>query len=84
MDQRLVSKSIVFFLVAGGVALPIAVCVCLAIGTLLQAMGDTVGSAVLTYIAWGCGGLWGLDLICLVLAAGINSLGDKDPPSESE
>jgi len=84
MDQRLVPKSIVFFLVAGGVALPIAVCVCLAVGVLLQAMGDAVGGVVLTYVAWGCGGLWGVDLICLLLAAGINSLGDTDPPPKSK
>ena len=50
--------------------------------TLLRAMGDAVGGVVLTYVAWGFGGLWGVDLICLLLAAGINSLGDRDSPSE--
>ena len=82
MDRRSVPKPLIFFLVAAGVALPVAVCVCLAIGMLLRAMGDAVGGVVLTYVAWGFGGLWGVDLICLLLAAGINSLGDRDSPSE--
>jgi hypothetical protein len=65
--------------------LPIAITVILAVSALLAAMNDTAGAMVLRYVALGCGILWIVNLVCLVLAQSLNSLGEGPPggdPSE--
>jgi len=83
MNGKLVSKRIVLLLIAVAVVLPIVVCVVLAVAALLVAMNDAEGGGVLRYIAWGCGVLWGVDLICLVLAVGLRVLTDHDEVEDS-
>jgi len=70
-------------LIVIAVVLPIGVCVILALGELLGAMGDSAGGVVLDRVALATGVLWVVDLICLVLALGVNSLIDpRGPPDE--
>jgi hypothetical protein len=62
-------------LVAGAVILPVAILVFLGAARLLDAMQDAAASGVFDRVALGVGVLWALDLVCLVLALGINALG---------
>ena len=56
---RLVPHRIVLTLIATAILLPITICVVFGVAGLLQAMGDSVGGAVLHRIALGGGILWG-------------------------
>jgi len=78
MGRKLVPRRVIMLLVAGVLILPITLGVVLGVSTLMVAMGDSTGGQVLRYIAWGCGIAWAVDLICLILAQGLNSLTDTD------
>ena len=84
MRQNPVPQRVLLLLIAVAVVLPIGICVMLALGRLLGAMGDASGGIVLDWIALACGVAWVLDLICLILVQGINSLGDSDDQSDTE
>jgi len=84
MRSRPIARRFLAALLAAAVALPIAVCVLVALGRLLAAMGDVGGAAVLDWIALAIGAVWVLDLVCLVLAQAVNSLADQDDPPEPE
>jgi hypothetical protein len=62
--------------------LPITISVLVAASTLLVAMGDTVGGVVLRYIALGCGIVWVVGLVCLVVLQGFRSL--DEPPLQDD
>lgn len=66
-------------LVAAGVVLPVAIAVVLGVARLLGAMQDTSAATVLERLALALGIVWSIDLVCLILAQGINALG---PPNE--
>jgi len=74
MRQPLVSRPVVVSLVVAAVLLPIAICVVLSVSALLSAMGDAAGGGVLLRIALGCGLLWIVDLVGLVLVLAIHHL----------
>ena len=78
MGQKLVPRRAILLLIAGAVILPIAVCVVSGFRPLLVAMGGPRGGDVLKYVAWGLGILWVVDVVCLVLAQGLNALTDTD------
>lgn len=78
MSKKPVPRWILLLLLAGAVILPVSICVILAVSTLLGAMGDQSGGLALQYTALGAGTVWVIDLICLVLAEGLNSLSDTD------
>jgi putative exporter of polyketide antibiotics len=78
MSRKLVPLRIMLVLIAGVVILPIAICVILAVAALLGEMGEAPQRSPLRWIALGVGVLWLVDLICLVLAQGLNSLADSD------
>jgi hypothetical protein len=61
-------------LLAGGVIVPIAICVVFGLGTLLTAMGDSSGGMVLSRISLSLVILWVLDLIVLILFQGLSYL----------
>jgi len=84
MRQKPIPQRILLLLIAPAVVLPIGICILLALGRLLGAMGDASGGVVLDWIALACGVAWVLDLICLILAQGINSLGAPEDQSEEE
>jgi hypothetical protein len=78
MRPKPVPRWAVMLLLAGFVLLPIAVLVIWAMGALLGTMGDDIGGAVLVRIALAGGIFWTIDLLGLVLALALNSLGDDD------
>ena len=70
-------------LVAVAGLLPLAIVVLLAAARHLDGMQDAAAASVLDRVALGLGVLWVIDLVCLLLAVGINSLGpppDGPPP----
>jgi len=78
MDRRPVSSRVVLVLLGVAIVLPIGITVVLAVAAILIGMGDTLAGQVLQRIGLGIGILWGVDLVCLVLAHSLNSL--SDPP----
>jgi hypothetical protein len=79
MHRKPVPSRIVLGLVAGTLVLPMAITVVLALAALLVAMSDSAGGLVLRYVALGCGVLWIIALVTLVLAQSLNSLSDDSP-----
>ncbi len=79
IPQRFIALAI-----AGAIILPIAICLILAVSSLLSAMGDTLGGGAMRWIALGFGIIWALDLILLVLALSINALGDSNDSNSNE
>jgi hypothetical protein len=82
MHQPLIPHRLVVALIAVGLLLPITICVVFGVAALLEAMGDSVGGGVLHRLALGCGILWAIDLICLVLTLAIGTLRGPDEPDE--
>ena len=80
MQQRLIPHRFVLLLIATALLLPITICVVFGVAALLEAMGDTAGGGCLYRVALGCGILWAIDLICLVLVQAIGSLKGPDEP----
>ena len=78
MDQKPVPRRRVLLLIAGVLLLPIVAWAIVAVAAILGAMGDGAGAVMVNRIAWGCGALWVIDLICLVVVQGLNSLADTD------
>jgi hypothetical protein len=79
MSRNLVPRRAIAAMVAAALILPIAICVTLGLAALLGAMGDASGKAVLDRVALAGGIVWGVDLICLLLAQAVQSLGDSGP-----
>ncbi len=75
MLPPLIPRRLVLTLIAAAILLPIALCVVLGVAALLVQMGDASGGAVLHRTALAGGILWAIDLICLVLALAIGTLG---------
>ena len=84
MHRPLVPHRIVLTLIAAAILLPITICVIFGVAGLLQAMGDSVGGAVLYRIALAGGILWSINLICLVLVLAIGTLRGPDEPDEPQ
>ena len=82
MRRPLVSHRVTLAFVATALFLPITICVVFGVAALLEAMGDAVGGAVLHRVAFACGILWIIDLICLVVVSAIGSLRGPDEPEE--
>jgi hypothetical protein len=61
-------------LLAGGVVLPIALCLIFGVGAMLAAMGDSSAAIVFNAISVAVAILWVLDLITLVLLLGLHFL----------
>ncbi|REK19017.1 MAG: hypothetical protein DWQ37_02320 [Planctomycetota bacterium] len=76
----MVSRRILTVLVTTAFLLPVAIVVILAVARLLSAMEDGAAALVLDRIALAAGVVWATDLVCLLLAVGLNTLG---PPPES-
>jgi hypothetical protein len=80
MTEKPVSRRAVVLLIAGVAVLPLAAWAVVAVAALLGAMEDAAGELMLRRIAWLCGALWAIDLVCLVVALAINSL--CEPPRQ--
>jgi hypothetical protein len=80
-----ISRSVLAILVTVACILPVAITIVLTVGRLLGAMQDALGATALDRVALALGILWGVDLVCLLVAQGINSLGPpSDPPPRSQ
>ena len=75
MNRPLIPNRIVLSLIAVAILLPITLCVVLGVAALLGQMGDAAGGAVLNRIALAGGILWAINLIFLLLALAVGSLG---------
>ena len=84
MDRPPIHRHIIALIIAGAIILPIAICLILGVAALLSAMGDTVGGGALRWVGLGCGIVWALDLILLVLVLSINSLSEPDDSDSHE
>ena len=78
MSQLRIPGWVFRLLVAAAIVLMITICVIWAVSLLLGEMGDTPGQRALRYVALAAGVLVVVDLICLVLAQGLNALDQKD------
>jgi len=83
MSQKLVPRRAILPLIAAALVLPIVICVILAVGSVLTAMGDTLGWAVLRRIALAGGIVWAVDLVCLLVVLAVNALADDHEPLDS-
>ena len=75
MSNKPIPSRIMAILVAAAGVLTVAIAVLLIAGHIFGKMGDAGGQTALDGIAIGVGILWAIDLVCLLLALGINSLG---------
>jgi hypothetical protein len=73
-----ISKRLLTGLLGGVLVLPIAIVLVLGVARLLTAMGDAAGGTVLGWIALAGGILWGITMICLLVALGLHSLAPSD------
>ena len=84
MDRPPISRHSIALANAGAIILPIAICLILAVASLLSAMGDVTGGGAMRWVALGCGIIWALDLILLVLALGVNALSAPDDTDSTD
>ncbi|MBN2293967.1 MAG: hypothetical protein JXM70_16185 [Pirellulales bacterium] len=82
MNRKPVSSRAVAILVAIALVLTISLAVIMGVACIIGKMGDTQGQAVLESAALAIGLGWIVDMICLVLALGVNSIFDSDSKSE--
>ncbi len=80
MPRKPIPPRVLFALTALAALLFIALGVVLAVAAVLGAMGDAVGHAALNGVALGFGILLAVNLICLVLALGINGFSEGEGP----
>lgn len=71
----MICRCVLTILVGVACVLPLAIVVVLGVARLLDAMQDAAAATVLDRIALSIGILWGIDLLCLLLAIGVNALG---------
>jgi len=69
---------VLLVLIVAGLALPIAICIVLALASLLDTMGDAAGCHVLRYVALAAGVVWLVVLVGLVFVQAIHALGRSD------
>lgn len=89
MNRKPVSSRAVAIIVAIALVFTISLVVIMAVACIIGKMGDTQGQAVLEAVALAVGLAWVINMICLVLALGVNSLYDSDsksgpPPGDSQ
>jgi hypothetical protein len=78
-----IPRRVLMVLVTIGAVLPLALVIVLGVSQLLLAMQDTAAAAVLDRIALATAIVWGIDLVTLILALGINAIGPPDHPEGS-
>lgn len=81
-----IPRSLLTTLVATACILPLAIVVLVGVARLLAAMDDAAAAVVLDRIALAAGIVWAIDLLCLILALGIEALGPppSGPPDSSD
>jgi hypothetical protein len=84
MHQPLIPSRVILTLAAASLLMPVIICVVLGVAALLGAMGDAAGGCVLQRIALGCGILWVVNLITLVVLLAIGTLRGPGEPDDTE
>jgi hypothetical protein len=82
--SHVVPRRILALLVGLALLLPIVVCVLAGVGRLLAGMGDAAGATALDRLTLAVGLLWAIDLIALLIANGVQSLGASTRPQDEE
>jgi len=78
MSRKPVPSKVLLALMVAGLVLPMTICVVLALASLLAAMGDTLGGAVLRYVALAGGIVWIVVLVSLIFVQALHALGRSD------
>jgi hypothetical protein len=78
MSRKPVSSMVLMALIVPGLALPVAICIVLALAELLAVMHDGLGATVLRYVALAGGIVWIVVLVGLVFVQAIHALGRSD------
>lgn len=85
MRFNVAAQRFILGLLIGALGLPILLCVLIAMGRLLAAMGDLPGAGAVDRLSLGLFILWIADLIGLVVVQAIQSLGGPNqPPNDME
>jgi hypothetical protein len=79
----MIPDRIVAWLIVAALALPVTLCVLFALGKLLEAMQDLAGADTLARVNLGLFALWAVNLVALLIASAINTLGRR-PPTDLE
>jgi hypothetical protein len=72
------ASKVLWVLVVAALALPIMICILLALARLLAVMGDDWGCRVLRYVGLAGGVVWIMALVGLVIIQAIHALGGPD------
>jgi hypothetical protein len=78
MSRKPVFSKALFGLIVAGLLLPIMICLVLGLASLLAAMGDALGAAVLHYVALAGGIAWAVVLVAMIVLQAIRSLDQSD------
>ncbi len=78
MNRKPVASKLLLPLMVAGLVLPISICIVVGSASLLAAMGDALGGAVLRYVALAGGVVWILVLIGLILVQAAHALASSD------
>lgn len=81
-DRPVISRSTILRLLAGVVLTPIAIVLLVGVASLLSAMQDAAGAALLSRAALGLGIVWIFLGVCLLLALAASSLDESKRPPE--
>ena len=68
-----IARKVLIGLLVAAIIVPMVVLVLLGVGKLLAAMGDMAGALCVDRLALAGGVFWGIDLILLLLALGMNA-----------
>lgn len=78
MKPKLIPPSATLLLLVLVVLLPVATLALLGVSWVLALMNDPTGQIIVRDLAIVCGALWTVTTVALVLALGLNSLGERD------
>ncbi|MBN1912627.1 MAG: hypothetical protein JW818_23095 [Pirellulales bacterium] len=86
MNRKPVSRRFLTPMVAIALVLTIGLAVVLVAARVVAKLGDATGASVLDSVALAMGLFWLIDVVCLVLALGVNALESSSgsPPDELE
>jgi hypothetical protein len=74
--------NVLLALIVAGLLLPVMICIVMALASLLAALGDRLGGAVLQYVGLAGGVLWIMVLVALIIVQAIHTLGEPDDPDQ--